>query len=93
MAVVTADNHGPLLNVAMWIVLVPMVIIASTKIYTKCDTLRKIQIDDYLGLLAMLSSVGQCICTSEQIAYGLGKKQDTILQSELSRFYIVRYQR
>ncbi|TGO08760.1 hypothetical protein BTUL_0193g00120 [Botrytis tulipae] len=91
MAVVTADNHGPLLNVAMWIVLVPMVIIASTKIYTKYDTLRKIQIDDYLGLIAMLSSVGQCICTSEQIAYGLGQKQDTILQSELNRFYIAQY--
>ncbi|KAF5872238.1 uncharacterized protein Bfra_005592 [Botrytis fragariae] len=91
MAVVTADNHGPLLNVAMWIVLVPMIIIASTKIYTKYDTLRKIQIDDYLGLIAMLSSVGQCICTSEQIAHGLGQKQDTILQSELNRFYIAQY--
>ncbi|KAF7945628.1 uncharacterized protein EAE97_004666 [Botrytis byssoidea] len=91
MAVVTADNHGPLLNVAMWIVLVPMVIIASTKIYTKYDTLRKIQIDDYLGLIAMLSSVGQCICTSEQIAYGLGQKQDTILQNEINRFYIAQY--
>lgn len=54
MAVVTADNHGPLLNVAMWIVLVPMIIIALTKMYTKYDTLRKIQMDDYLGLIAMV---------------------------------------
>ncbi|KAF7908809.1 hypothetical protein EAE99_011679 [Botrytis elliptica] len=91
MAVVTADNHGPLLNVAMWIVLVPMIIMALTKIYTKYDTLRKIQMDDYLGLIAMLSSVGQFICTSEQIAHGLGQKQDNILQSELNRFYIAQY--
>ncbi|KAJ8067688.1 hypothetical protein OCU04_003294 [Sclerotinia nivalis] len=58
MAVVTADNHGPLLNVAMWIVLVPMVIVALTKVYIKYDTLRKIQLDDYLGLLAMAQYVG-----------------------------------
>ncbi|KAF7861675.1 uncharacterized protein EAF02_010629 [Botrytis sinoallii] len=64
---------------------------ALTKIYTKYDTLRKIQMDDYLGLIAMLSSVGQCICTSEQIAHGLGQKQDNILQSELNRFYIAQY--
>ncbi|ATZ55492.1 hypothetical protein BCIN_12g00850 [Botrytis cinerea B05.10] len=91
MAVVTADNHGPLLNVAMWIVLVPMIIIALTKMYTKYDTLRKIQMDDYLGLIAMLSSVAQSICTSEQIAHGLGQKQDNMLQSELNRFYIAQY--
>ncbi|KAF7903735.1 uncharacterized protein EAF01_006784 [Botrytis porri] len=91
MAVVTADNHGPLLNVAMWIVMVPMIIIASTKIFTKYGTLRKLQIDDYLGLIAMLSSVGQCICTSEQIAHGLGQKQETVLQSELNCFYIAQY--
>ncbi|TGO24623.1 hypothetical protein BPAE_0098g00120 [Botrytis paeoniae] len=64
MAVVTADNHGPLLNVAMWIVLVPMIIIASTKIYTKYDTLRKIQIDDYLGLIAMAQYAGNIMYIS-----------------------------
>ncbi|EDN92340.1 predicted protein [Sclerotinia sclerotiorum 1980 UF-70] len=53
MAAVTADNHGPLLNVAMWIVLVPMVIATLTKVYIKYDTLRKIQLDDYFGLIAM----------------------------------------
>ncbi|APA12773.1 hypothetical protein sscle_10g075430 [Sclerotinia sclerotiorum 1980 UF-70] len=91
MAAVTADNHGPLLNVAMWIVLVPMVIATLTKVYIKYDTLRKIQLDDYFGLIAMLSSVAQCVCTSEQITYGLGQNQDTILPNELNSFYIAQY--
>ncbi|KAA8570775.1 hypothetical protein MFRU_011g01700 [Monilinia fructicola] len=91
MAVVTPDNHGPLLNVAMWIVLAPMVVIALAKVYTKYGTIHKLQIDDYLGLVAMLLSVAQCICTSEQVAYGLGQNQDAIPPSELNRFYIAQY--
>ncbi|RAL65706.1 hypothetical protein DID88_005374 [Monilinia fructigena] len=76
MAVVTPENHGPLLNVAMWILSVPMVIIALAKVYTKYETIHKLQIDDYLGLVAMLSSVAQCI---------------SIPPSELNRFYIAQY--
>ncbi|KAB8297773.1 hypothetical protein EYC80_001574 [Monilinia laxa] len=65
--------------------------INKQKFYTKYETIRKLQIDDYLGLVAMLSSVAQCICTSEQIAHGLGQNQEAIPPSELNRFYIAQY--
>ncbi|ESZ95228.1 hypothetical protein SBOR_4388 [Sclerotinia borealis F-4128] len=38
-----------------------------------------------------LLSVAQCLCTSEQVAHGLGQNQDSILPSELNRFYIAQY--
>lgn len=52
MGTVTASNHGPLLNVGMWITLIAMCIAAGSKIYTKWKMIKKLQLDDLLMLLA-----------------------------------------
>ncbi|KAI9649902.1 hypothetical protein NHQ30_002486 [Ciborinia camelliae] len=102
MATVTSDNHGPLLNVAMWIVLVPMIITVLTKAYTKSKIIRKIQPDDYLGLIATVY-IYILIWFLAKVLFMLwayhapltlvfiDSSMHTILPSELNRFYIAQY--
>jgi hypothetical protein len=54
MATITPDNHGPVLNVAMWIILGPMAITAFLKVYTKYKMIQKLEPDDFFMLFAMV---------------------------------------
>lgn len=54
MTIVTPDNHGPLVNVAMWMVLGPMILVSGIKVYTKWESVRKLQGDDFLMLFSMV---------------------------------------
>lgn len=56
MTIVTPENHGPLVNVAMWIALPPMIMSTGGKIWTKWESIRKVQLDDYLLLFSMVTS-------------------------------------
>jgi hypothetical protein len=55
MAKITADNHGPGLNIGMWIIMVPTVLMVASKIATKWFTMKKIGADDILLGLALVS--------------------------------------
>lgn len=55
MAKLTAENHGPRLNISMWIIMVPTVLMVASKIATKWFTVKKIGADDILLGLALVS--------------------------------------
>jgi hypothetical protein len=55
MARLSADNRGPALNISMWIVLVPTVMMVAAKMYTKWHTTKKVVVDDSLISLALVS--------------------------------------
>lgn len=54
---VTADNRGPLVNIATWLTLVAMVIMTLTKVATKWTMAGRFQADDGLMVAAMVSRV------------------------------------
>ncbi|MCJ1474039.1 hypothetical protein MMC13_002697 [Lambiella insularis] len=91
MAVVTANDHGPAANVAMWICLVAMVLVAAAKIFTKWEMTKRVQMDDCYMVLAVLLAVGQSVATSAQVQYGLGQNQDTLTEAQVDSFYLAQY--
>ena len=54
MAISTAEDRGPLLNVGMWIALVPTCMMVAAKVYTKWITTSKIVTDDFLMFIALV---------------------------------------
>lgn len=53
---ITADDRGPLVNLANWVTLVVACLATLTKIATKLRKIRRLQGDDYIMLAAMVSS-------------------------------------
>ena len=51
---ITADNRGPLVNIATWITLVAMVLMTLTKVATKWVMTGRFQADDGLMVVAMV---------------------------------------
>lgn len=51
---ITADDRGPLVNLANWITLVVACLATLTKIVTKIRKIRNLQGDDYIMLAAMV---------------------------------------
>lgn len=51
---ITADDRGPLVNLANWITLVVACLATLTKIATKMRKIRNLQGDDYIMLAAMV---------------------------------------
>ena len=52
---ITADNRGPLVNIATWLTLVAMIIITLTKLATKWTMAGRFQADDGLMIAAGVS--------------------------------------
>ena len=53
---IDADHRGPLVNLAAWISLVAMIVFLAAKVATKWKMVRKLQNDDILLVLAMVTS-------------------------------------
>ncbi|KAI9832415.1 MAG: hypothetical protein M1819_004404 [Sarea resinae] len=70
---ITAANHGPLLNIISWILMVVMCLAVLTVLTTKYIVLRQFRWDDLLITAAMAFGVGQTIAVSVQVGDGLGQ--------------------
>ena len=55
MAIVTASDRGPLLNLASWITMVSVSLFVGVKVYTKWTMARKVQFDDVFVILATVT--------------------------------------
>ena len=53
---IDGEHRGPLINVAAWITLVSMILFVASKVATKWRMVRKLQSDDILMIVAMVSS-------------------------------------
>lgn len=51
-----ANARGPLVNIASWITLVSAILAAGVKLYTKMSITKKVQLDDALLLVAVVSN-------------------------------------
>ena len=60
MIEVTSDDRGPLVNIAIFIVIGPLVIMAGAKLYTKWDITRQLQLDDAFMVVAVVNAYFSC---------------------------------
>ncbi|KAM0800486.1 hypothetical protein BDR22DRAFT_852051 [Usnea florida] len=75
---IDVEHRGPLVNLASWISLVAMIVFLSAKVATKWKMVRKLQNDDTLLILAMLTAVGHCVAVAMQIRSGLGQPEKAL---------------
>ena len=66
---ITADDRGPLVNLANWITLVVACLATITKIATKMRKIRNLQGDDYIMLAAMVCMPFSCIQAAFRIPH------------------------
>ncbi|KAK7187760.1 hypothetical protein PSPO01_05962 [Paraphaeosphaeria sporulosa] len=82
------EDLGPFLDVVTWVLLVTSFLAVSTRLGTKRALRRRIDVDDYLVVGALLASVGSGVAVVMQTQYGLGRNIDL-----LSPEHIVAYQK
>ncbi|MCJ1325811.1 hypothetical protein MMC10_002474 [Thelotrema lepadinum] len=88
---ITADNRGPLVNIATWITLVAMVLMALTKIATKWVMIGRFQADDGLMFVAMLAGVAQSLAANQQVINGLGQHRSTLTPIQFGNYEKATY--
>lgn len=88
---IEAEHRGPLIKIAAWFLLVTMILFTASKVVTKWRMVRRLQNDDFLPVLAMLTATGQCIAASEQAQHGLGQVQTSLSPNNLDIFQKASY--
>ncbi|CAD6446340.1 b4094d49-54ac-4d65-89ed-9308b73e4ff9 [Sclerotinia trifoliorum] len=91
MAMLTADNRGPGLNVGMWIILIPTVMMVAAKMYTKWYSMKKISPDDILISIALLTAIAQSVAVTEEVRFGLGRRAGTLSDVDMNKFLVAQY--
>ncbi|KAI9808500.1 MAG: hypothetical protein M1827_007205 [Pycnora praestabilis] len=88
---ITADDKGPLVNIAVWIVMVFMVLSVMTRLGTKFIITRLLEWDDALILSAMVFGIGETVAISIQVANGLGRTASLVSAAQLVKFQQAGY--
>ncbi|TVY16638.1 hypothetical protein LARI1_G003867, partial [Lachnellula arida] len=87
----TPDNHGPLINVLAWFLVVASSLTVFTRITTKWLVSHRITIDDGMISISLLLSVGQTVAAGIEVHNGLGQHIDTLLTQQIVSFQKVAY--
>lgn len=77
-AEITATDHGPLVNVASWILMVTSILFTGFRIVSNIFIRGRSGKDDWIIMLATVVAAAQSIATSLMVANGLGQHQDTL---------------
>ncbi|CAG8981070.1 hypothetical protein HYALB_00013254 [Hymenoscyphus albidus] len=85
------NNRGPILNVAMWVMLVPTAMMVMVKIYTKFHTVKTIKADDVFINMAFLTAIAQSIAITQEVKFGLGQKRNVVDSGNLNKLLIAQY--
>lgn len=85
-AEITANDHGPLVNVAAWILMCMSVLFTSFRLVSNLVLRGTASRDDCFIIIATLLAVAQVIATSLMVTNGLGKLQTDLRTSDLEAF-------
>lgn len=85
-AEITANDHGPLVNVAAWILMCMSVLFTSFRLVSNLVLRGTASRDDCFIIVATLLAVAQVIATSLMVTNGLGKHQIDLRTSDLEAF-------
>lgn len=92
-AQITETDHGPLVNVASWILMVTSILFTSFRIVSSIFIRGRSGKDDWIVLLATIIAAAQSIATSFMVANGLGQHQQTLTDATLLRYQKVQTRR
>ena len=87
-AQVTDSDHGPLVNIASWTLMVVSVLFTSFRLISNVVLRGQVVKDDWAILVATAFAVAQSIASSFMVANGLGRHQKTLSNAD-----ILAYQR
>ncbi|KAF4630594.1 hypothetical protein G7Y89_g7542 [Cudoniella acicularis] len=92
MAPLIDDSHkGPLINLASWLTLVPMVFFVMTKVWTKWNMTKAFQLDDGYMAFGTLIAIAGTVNTDVAVNAGLGQHQSQLTSSQFHTFQITAY--
>ena len=87
-AEITENNHGPLVNIAAWTLMVTSILFTTFRLISNVVIRGGVGKDDWIIVAATALAVGQTAATSMMVDNGLGQHQ-----SELSPAMIQGYQK
>ncbi|KAF8246428.1 hypothetical protein K440DRAFT_368190 [Wilcoxina mikolae CBS 423.85] len=89
--IITADDHGPSINLVAWISLTIMCLAALTKVFSRTWNTRSLPGDSLFIIIAMIMAVGQTVAVSEQVAVGLGRRGRELSSSQIENYQKAGY--
>ncbi|MCJ1373577.1 hypothetical protein MMC20_004805 [Loxospora ochrophaea] len=90
-ATVTPDDHGPLVAIATWFLMVAMIMAVFIRVAIRFVITRAPGTEDATIFVAMLVGVAQSIAVSIGIQYGLGQRQQNLSLTSLARVEKTQY--
>lgn len=75
------DTWTPAVNILTWFMLVTAILSVLTRLGTKYWIFRKLTVDDFLSIGAIVACIAQSIAVSIATAAGLGRHLDTLSDS------------
>jgi len=81
--VVTPDDHGPLVAVATWFLMVALVLSVMIRVAIRFFITRALGKEDATCVIAALLGVGQSIAVSMAVQHGVGKRERLLSTTQL----------
>ena len=89
-AQITKNDHGPLVNVAAWTLLVTAILFTTFRIISNVVLRGRFGKDDWAVIAATAIAIAQTIATSMSVSNGLGQRQETLSPSMLVEYQKVK---
>ncbi|KAK2737891.1 hypothetical protein FQN57_007342 [Myotisia sp. PD_48] len=83
--VVTPDDHGPILQVVSWFMMVVMILATWLKLTIRLTTSHVAGIDDAIVTISMFTNIGGVIAISLSVNHGLGKRIENLDELQISQ--------
>ncbi|KAG9233487.1 hypothetical protein BJ875DRAFT_485081 [Amylocarpus encephaloides] len=80
------NNHGPLINVMTWFLVIVSFLTVSTRIATKWLVSKKANVDDAMISTSLLFSIGQVVAIGISVVNGVGKHIDGLSSYQVAVF-------
>ncbi|KAI1084205.1 hypothetical protein F5B20DRAFT_524031 [Whalleya microplaca] len=80
------DNHGAVVNIVSWFLLICSSLLVITRIGTKWGVSKSVHMDDSMIVGSLIFSISQTIATSIGVANGLGQHLENLSNDNLVAF-------
>jgi hypothetical protein len=85
-AQITATNHGPLVNIAAWILMCMSVLFTAFRLISSMVLRGTAGKDDWVIVVATAFASTQVVATSLMVTHGLGQHQDSLQSAGIESY-------
>ncbi|PMD40203.1 hypothetical protein L207DRAFT_511746 [Hyaloscypha variabilis F] len=89
--IITDNDHGGYVAVTLYTLLVLMVLLVTTRVFTRWYVVKTIKLDDVFLMLAAVLGIVQSVCVQFAIDYGLGRTRATVADSDFDLYQKYEY--